>query len=43
VLAFAIGLAFLQQASAAAVEDFYKGRTVSIIIGYSVGGGTGLL
>ena len=39
VLAFAIGLAFLQQASAAAVEDFYKGRTVSIIIGYSVGGG----
>ncbi|HEY4403129.1 MAG TPA: hypothetical protein VGN55_00645 [Xanthobacteraceae bacterium] len=26
-------------AIAAGVEDFYKGRTVSIIIGYSVGGG----
>jgi tripartite-type tricarboxylate transporter receptor subunit TctC len=26
-------------ATAAGVEDFYKGRTVSLIIGYSVGGG----
>jgi len=26
-------------ASAAGVEDFYKGRTLSLIIGYSVGGG----
>ena len=26
-------------ANAAGVEDFYKGRTVSLIIGYSVGGG----
>ena len=24
---------------AAGVEDFYKGKTVSLIIGYSVGGG----
>jgi tripartite-type tricarboxylate transporter receptor subunit TctC len=36
----AIALALLSQpATAAGVEDFYKGRTVSIIIGYSVGGG----
>jgi tripartite-type tricarboxylate transporter receptor subunit TctC len=28
-----------QPAGAAGVEDFYKGRNVSIIIGYSVGGG----
>jgi tripartite-type tricarboxylate transporter receptor subunit TctC len=37
-----IGLALLgplRPATAAGVEDFYKGRTVSIIIGYSVGGG----
>jgi tripartite-type tricarboxylate transporter receptor subunit TctC len=26
-------------AAAAGVEDFYKGRTVSLVIGYSVGGG----
>jgi tripartite-type tricarboxylate transporter receptor subunit TctC len=26
-------------ATAAGVEDFYKGRTVSLVIGYSVGGG----
>jgi tripartite-type tricarboxylate transporter receptor subunit TctC len=32
-------LSFAQSAVAAGVEDFYKGRTVSIIIGYSVGGG----
>ena len=39
---FAGGLALTicaQPAHAAGVEDFYKGRTVSIIIGYSVGGG----
>jgi len=36
----ALVLAILaQQATAAGVEDFYKGRTLSIIIGYSVGGG----
>src|SRR5499426_4054845 len=29
----------LQPALAAGVEDFYKGKTVSLIIGYSVGGG----
>jgi tripartite-type tricarboxylate transporter receptor subunit TctC len=29
----------LRLTHAAGVEDFYKGRTVSIIIGYSVGGG----
>jgi tripartite-type tricarboxylate transporter receptor subunit TctC len=42
VLAAGIAIAFLnsaQPADAAGVEDFYKGRTVSIIIGYSVGGG----
>jgi tripartite-type tricarboxylate transporter receptor subunit TctC len=29
----------VQPAGAAGVEDFYKGKTVSIVIGYSVGGG----
>ena len=29
----------VQPARAAGVEDFYKGKTVSIVIGYSVGGG----
>ena len=29
----------LQPALAAGVEDFYKGKTISLIIGYSVGGG----
>ena len=29
----------LAPASAAGVEDFYKGRTVTIVIGYTVGGG----
>jgi len=28
-----------QPASSAGVEDFYKGKTVSLLIGYSVGGG----
>ena len=28
-----------QPALAAGVEDFYKGKTVSLVIGYSVGGG----
>jgi tripartite-type tricarboxylate transporter receptor subunit TctC len=40
--AAAIAFAFLNSArptEAAGVEDFYKGRTVSIIIGYSAGGG----
>jgi tripartite-type tricarboxylate transporter receptor subunit TctC len=41
---FAVAVAFLLAISAhptraAGVEDFYKGRTLSIIIGYSVGGG----
>jgi tripartite-type tricarboxylate transporter receptor subunit TctC len=42
MLAAALGLALLksvQPSKAAGVEDFYKGRTVSIIIGYSAGGG----
>jgi tripartite-type tricarboxylate transporter receptor subunit TctC len=41
-LAAAIAFALVvspHPAAAAGVEDFYKGRTVSIIIGYSVGGG----
>ena len=29
----------VQPASSAGVEDFYKGKTVSLLIGYSVGGG----
>ena len=28
-----------QAARSAGVEDFYKGKTVSLLIGYSVGGG----
>jgi tripartite-type tricarboxylate transporter receptor subunit TctC len=42
VFAAGIGLVLwisAQPAAAAGVEEFYKGRTVSIIIGYSVGGG----
>jgi tripartite-type tricarboxylate transporter receptor subunit TctC len=42
MLAAALCLALLksvQPGNAAGVEDFYKGRTVSIIIGYSAGGG----
>jgi tripartite-type tricarboxylate transporter receptor subunit TctC len=42
LLAAGIGFMLLnsaQPADAAGVEDFYKGRNVSIIIGYSVGGG----
>jgi tripartite-type tricarboxylate transporter receptor subunit TctC len=38
----AIGLAFAASthpATAAGVEDFYKGRNLAVIIGYSVGGG----
>jgi tripartite-type tricarboxylate transporter receptor subunit TctC len=42
VLAAGIGFVLLNSApsaDAAEVEDFYRGRTVSLIIGYSVGGG----
>jgi tripartite-type tricarboxylate transporter receptor subunit TctC len=42
VLAAGTGFVLLtsaQPGNAAGVEDFYKGRTVSLIIGYSVGGG----
>jgi tripartite-type tricarboxylate transporter receptor subunit TctC len=42
VLAAGISFVFLisaRPAASAGVEDFYKGRTVSIVIGYSVGGG----
>ena len=38
-LAAAAVLLFAVPARAAGVEDFYKGRTLSIVIGYSVGGG----
>ena len=34
-----IALGMAQPAPAAGVEDFYKGKTISLIIGYSVGGG----
>ena len=39
-IAFGIVAALLaQSAVAAGVEDFYKGKTISLVIGYSVGGG----
>jgi tripartite-type tricarboxylate transporter receptor subunit TctC len=38
-IGFALAAGGLQNARADSVEDFYKGKTVSIIIGYSVGGG----
>ena len=38
-IAAAALLAFAASAGAAGVEDFYKGRNVQVIIGYSVGGG----
>ncbi len=38
-IAAAALLAFAASANAAGVEDFYKGRNVQLIIGYSVGGG----
>jgi tripartite-type tricarboxylate transporter receptor subunit TctC len=34
-----IALLMAQPVAAAGVEDFYKGKTVSLVIGYSVGGG----
>jgi tripartite-type tricarboxylate transporter receptor subunit TctC len=37
--AAAMALAFSHPAEAAAPADFYKGRTISVIIGYSAGGG----
>jgi len=37
--AVAAALVAAQAARAAGVEDFYKGKTVSLVIGYSVGGG----
>jgi tripartite-type tricarboxylate transporter receptor subunit TctC len=39
VLAATLTFMHVSPACAAGAEDFYKGRTVSIIIGYSVGGG----
>jgi len=40
IFAAAVALTVSAQPSAAAgVEDFYKGRNVAVIIGYSVGGG----
>ena len=39
-IAAALVAAFVpQRALAAGAEDFYKGKTVSLVIGYSVGGG----
>ena len=37
--ALAAAVLVTQPALAAGVEDFYKGKTVSLVIGYSVGGG----
>ena len=39
VLAAALAALLMEPAAAAGVEDFYKGKSVSLIIGYSVGGG----
>jgi tripartite-type tricarboxylate transporter receptor subunit TctC len=39
LLVVGFGFALVQPGHAAGVEDFYKGRSLSIIIGYSVGGG----
>src|SRR5215469_804477 len=39
ILAAALIALGASAANAAGVEDFYKGRTISLIIGYSVGGG----
>lgn len=39
VLAFAAGFALSPLAHAASVGDFYKGRTVNVLIGVNVGGG----
>src|SRR4051812_34713973 len=38
MIAAAIGLASTS-ANAAGVEDFYKGKTINVVIGYSPGGG----
>jgi tripartite-type tricarboxylate transporter receptor subunit TctC len=38
-LAAALAMLSLAPARAAGVEDFYKGRTITMVIGYSVGGG----
>jgi tripartite-type tricarboxylate transporter receptor subunit TctC len=35
----ALALAFLQPASAQTVEEFYKGKSINLVIGFSVGGG----
>ena len=39
VLAAALAALLMEPAAAGGVEDFYKGKSVSLIIGYSVGGG----
>ena len=44
VCSFSVSLSIVvplltQSAHAAGVEDFYKGKTISLVIGYSVGGG----
>ncbi len=39
LLAGALGLGLAGHACAASVEDFYRGRTLSLIVGYSAGGG----
>jgi tripartite-type tricarboxylate transporter receptor subunit TctC len=39
VLAFALAAVLVQPARAQSVEEFYKGKTINLIIGFSVGGG----
>src|SRR4051812_32355583 len=39
VTMLAILLALVQPAAAQSVEEFYKGKTISLLIGFSVGGG----
>jgi len=38
-LALGLAAAFASTANAESVEDFYRGKTVTLVIGYSVGGG----
>jgi tripartite-type tricarboxylate transporter receptor subunit TctC len=42
-LATALALALVSTAHAQSVENFYRGRTVTIVVGYSVGGGYDVL
>jgi tripartite-type tricarboxylate transporter receptor subunit TctC len=38
-VALALGMAALAPAAPAAAQDFYKGKTLTIVVGFSAGGG----